>query len=216
VLLTPITIEMDTLYVKKWIFLIAMVVLVIGGLNWLGVGVRRVNLLELVVGRQIARIVYIAVGIAALWIMFDRDTYLPFLGETVFPCSALAEQTPRGADTTVQLQVPAGRKVIYWASEPDKEHLKSLNNWRLAYLKYENVGVATADAQGLVALRVRKPQAYSVPMKGRIEPHIHYRVCGGAEEPGLLGRIQTVYLDGQQKEGFLENGESDVEGQLLY
>jgi len=89
--------------------------------------------------------------------------------------------------------VRPGSKVLYWAAEPATEGLKKINDWRQAYLKFMNAGVVTANASGLATLYVRNPQPYIVPWKGRIEPHIHYRVCGGDSE-GMMGRIETVYV----------------------
>lgn len=183
---------MDTLFLQKLAFKAAMVILILGALNWLSIGLLRKNPVELLLGRGFSsRAIYIAVGISALTIMFYRDTYLPFLGETVMPCSVLSEQTPRGADTEVKIQTHPNAKVIYWASEPDKEHLAKLNDWRAAYLNFENIGVTSANGEGSATLRLRKPQPYSVPIRGRLEAHIHYRICG---EGGFLGRIETLFL----------------------
>jgi hypothetical protein len=38
-------------------------------------------------------------------------------------------------------------------------------------------------------------------MKGKLEPHVHFRVCGGAD--GFLGRIKTVYVEDGRVEGFV-------------
>lgn len=216
----------DGQYIQKLAYKYAIVLLVVGALLWLSIGIFRVNLLERLLGRgRAVRAVYVLVGISALAIMFYRDTYLPFLGETVMPCSALKEQTPAGADTELHVQVRPGVKVIYWASEPDKEHLSTLKNWRAAYLKFENVGVVIADKKGDAVLRVRKPQPYTVPIRGRLEPHIHYRVCGDERGYAMLGRVETVFLTrgggmqiAQAAEGFtdaqFEN--ADGEGKLIY
>ena len=64
---------------------------------------------------------------------------------------------------------------------------------------YENAGVATADPTGEAVLKVREPQAYTVPLKGRIEPHIHFRVCG---DGGWMGHVKTVFLADGHIEGF--------------
>ncbi len=181
----------------------AMVVLIVGALNWLSVGAFGYNAVGKALGaKSIAtRGVYILVGVAALLVMFNRDTYLPFLGETVLPCSALPEQLPEGADTQIQVTVEPGAKVLYWAAEPSTEGLKGLVDWRKAYLKFMNVGVVKASAEGVATLHVRNPQPYVVPWKGRLEPHIHFRVCG---DSGMMGRIKTVYVADGRVEGFVD------------
>ena len=188
-------------YYMKKAYMIAISLLIVGAINWLLVGLVNVNAVQLLLGKGIfARSIYIAVGIAALFVAFNRDTYLPFLGESLVPCSALQERTPPGATTTIQVQVEPNSKVLYWAAEPETEHLEKVNDWRKAYLSYENAGVVMSDSSGLASLKVRKPQPYMVPWKGRLEPHIHFRVCG---DRGFLARVKTVFLNDGHVEGFM-------------
>lgn len=186
-------IRMEIVVVQKLLFKLAMVLIIIGSLNWFAVGALGVNPVENVLGKgsQSTRLIYILVGLAAVSIMFSRDTYLPFLGETVMPCSALPDQIPDNADVQVEVKVPPGAKVLYWAAEPATEDLKELKDWRGAYLKYKNVGVVAANADGVAVLYVRNPQPYSVPFKNRLDPHVHYRICG---DNGMLSSIKTVFL----------------------
>lgn len=187
-------------YVQKLLFKLAMVFLIIGGLNWLLVGLFDINLVASIFGKSaFATLIYVIVGISALAIMFDRDTYLPFLGPTVAPCSVLQNRDPPGATREIKVVVSPNTKVIYWAAEPASEKLEKLNSWKNAYLEYDNAGVTTSNGEGVAVFKVRDPQAYKVPFMGRINPHIHYRVCG---EAGWMGRIDTVFLDQQKVEGF--------------
>ncbi len=185
--------RMDMLYYQKWLFKIAMVIVIIGALNWFFVGVFGFNVVEKVFGYKsvMSRFVYVIVGIAALAIMFNRDTYLPFLGETVLPCHAIPEHIPDNADTQLDVQVTPGAKVVYWAAEPDNDKVKDLKDWRGAYQKYENMGCVKANADGVATLLVRKPQPYRVPWKGRLEPHVHFRECSAS---GMMSRIKTVFV----------------------
>lgn len=192
--------DSQVMYYQKWAFKMAMVLLIIGGLNWLLVGLFNFNLVQAVLGKgMIARSIYVLVGICALAIMFNRDTYLPFLGETVLPCSALPNRVPPGATTEVHVTAAPGSKILYWASEPAMEQLKTIPDWRVAYGSFQNAGVATADDNGVAILKVRSPQAYTVPFKGRLEPHVHFRICG---ENGMLGRVKTIFVKDQRVEGF--------------
>jgi uncharacterized membrane protein YuzA (DUF378 family) len=188
----------------KRVFLIAMLLLVVGGLNWGYAAFYGKDLVGQVAGKR-AWIVYGLVGLAALWIGFARDTYLPFLGPTVMPCSLLQERVPENADMGTVVQTAPGAKVLYWASEPSTGHLE-VNDWREAYGTFGNAGVATADAEGNAVLSVRTPQPYTVPMKGRLEPHIHYRVCG---DNGMIGRVETTFLG--TNESFVSETESQKE-----
>lgn len=184
--------------------IIAIIFVIIGALNWLGIGLAKVNILEKAFGASsiIPRILYVVVGVSALGLAFHRDTYLPFLGLTVVPCSLIPERIPEGADTTVEVKVTPGAKVLYWAAEPATEGLKKINDWRGAYLQYMNAGVTIAGADGTAALLLKNPQPYTVPWKGRLEPHVHFRVCG---ENGIMERIETVYMADGRVEAFTDS-----------
>jgi len=131
--------------------------------------------------------------LAALYVGFRRDTYLPFLGETVMPCSLLKESVPEHADTEVTVSgLEPGAKVLYWASEPATNGLARINSWQRAYLEFANAGVTRVDASGHVTLRIRRPQPYTVPLKGRLESHVHWRVC---KDGGFLGPVQTTLVE---------------------
>ena len=187
-------------YIRKLLFKTAMIFLIIGGINWLLVGLFDVNLVTGIFGKGgIETFIYTLVGVSALAIMLDRDTYLPFLGPMVAPCSVLENREPPGATREVKIIVEPNVKVLYWAAEPAGENLKQINSWKQAYLKYDNAGVATSNGEGVAILKVREPQGYKVPIKGRLEPHVHYRVCG---EAGWMGKINSVFLDQPKLEGF--------------
>jgi hypothetical protein len=100
---------------------------------------------------------------------------------------------------------------MYWAAEPGTKHLQTLPDWRDAYLEFKNAGVAVADDTRMAKLRVRKPQPYTVPLKGKLKPHIHYRVC---MNQGFIGPVQTVSLKREEwfenvPEQIQDDGESD-------
>ena len=176
-------------------FMIAMLLVVVGGLNWGVQAFTGKDLVSRLVGKR-AWIVYALVAVAALYIGFARDTYLPFLGETVMPCSLLKDQIPEGANTEAVVHVKPGAKILFWATEPATEDLKQIQDWRHAYLEYKNAGVTTADSNGVAVLRVRTPQAYTVGVLNhkKLSPHVHYRVCKSA---GMLDRVETVFLGGE-------------------
>jgi hypothetical protein len=148
----------------------------------------------------ITTFIYVLVGVSALAIMFNRDTYLPFLGPTVVPCSVLEPRDPPGATREVKINVEPNVKIIYWAAEPNSG--EKLNSWKNAYLDYQNAGVAISNGEGAAVLKIREPQSYKVPFKGQLAPHVHYRVCGQA---GWMGRINTVTLNKNRVEGFIHN-----------
>ena len=188
---------MDSLYISKLFHKFSLVLLVVGAALWGILGVSKINVLDRLLGKGaiLSRVIYTLVGLAALSVAFNRDTYLPFLGESVFPCAVLSDQIPPGATRSIQVRVQPDCKVVFWASEPGD----GKGTWESAYRSYQNAGVVTSDSSGVATLKVREPQGYSVPMKGYLEPHIHFRVCG---PNGFVGRIKSVFLADGRVEGF--------------
>jgi hypothetical protein len=174
---------------KKTIFMIAVGFLILGGIA-LGMQVfLRKNFLNSVF-KQYAWIIFSLIGISALMIGFSRDTYLPFLGETVVPCSVLKDSIPENATHFAKVKVSPGAKVLYWAAEPTNDELNTLKDWRQAYLGFKNAGIVTADKDGIATLRFREPQPYLVGfLKQRLEAHVHYRSCANQ---GIMSRIETI------------------------
>jgi len=205
---------MDSFYWKKKLHAVAVLLLIIGGFNWGLLAFTGKDAVSTLFGKvsMVANGIFFTVAIAALALAFYRDTYLPFLGPTMMPCSLLKEQVPENADFEVRIFVKPGAKILYWASEPANKDLETVHNWKEAYLGYRNAGVAIADKDGYVTLKVRKPQAYTVPVRGELSPHIHYRQC---ENNGFVGRVETVTLDGKEYfENVVKNAEekAPVEG----
>lgn len=186
---------MDPLYARKKLYMLGAFLLVIGGMNWGIVALTGNDIISKFFGRGsvIARAIFFIVALAAVAVVFQRDFYLPFLGETHIPCSVLQEITPKDADIVVPVHVSPNTKVLYWAAEPAKEELKQLNNYEQAYSEYKNAGVAISDDDGNLGLQTRSPQPYTVPMKGALPSHIHYRVCS---DRGFMGPVKTVTTSG--------------------
>lgn len=184
---------MDSYYHNKLVAF-AILLLIIGGLNWGYFAFTGGNFVTYIFGKgAIANAIFIAVFLAAVSLAFYRDTYLPFLGQAIIPCSVLETKEPENADFELKIKTRPGVKVLYWAAEPENKELQTIQNYRQAYLEYRNAGVAIADDTGLAILRVRKPQPYTVPVKGELPAHIHYRVCSG---DGFIGPVQTISVDG--------------------
>ncbi len=185
----------------KRLHLIAITLVIIGGLNWglVGVGGAKLDLVKWIGSSLnlpiLSRLIYSLVGLAAVYLVLQRDVYLPFLNESVYPCSTLADKVPEAAKISVPVNVKPGSKVVYWASESKKAKDIVPNPWA-AYDTYENAGVVTADGNGVAVLRVREPTEYAIPsgsgFAGKVLPrHVHYRFC---VSPGMLSRVETVKI----------------------
>lgn len=204
----------DTLYAKQKLYMVAILVILVCAFNLGLAALTGKDMLVALLGKRSIAInaIFLFAGVSALALGLYRDTYLPFLGPTVMPCSLLEPQFPEGADTTVRIYVRPGAKIFYWAAEAANDEFHALHDWKQAYLGFHNAGVAVADDDGYALLRVRKPQAYTVPLKGALDAHIHYRVCG---DDGLMDAVRTVSLDGRETfENYVSRQES--RGVLMY
>jgi len=178
---------------------IISIIVLIGAINW-GLEAINLNFFRYITNNKISKeynienILYIIVGLSGLFAMkffFTRDNMLPFLGDTVYPCTPLKEKTPLNHNKSVTINVVPNSNVIYWAAESVLKENKNNKQdpWKIAYNNYENSGVVKSDKNGNAILKFRNPSAYTVPYKGLLKPHVHYRVCGNN---GMLSRVETV------------------------
>lgn len=138
------------------------------------------------------KLVCLPVLLLSVFFSFQRDTYLPFLGNAAFPVSLLkADAAPPGANVEVTLPLDAkdGDRVLYWGAMPGNSVVP--NPWD-AYGQYENAGIATVKG-GKVTLRFHCPTKYQVPYGKTLERHVHFRVC--CPKTGMLGRVETANVN---------------------
>ena len=179
------------------IHMFAIIFLIIGGLNW-GLVLFGFNIAHKIgnlIHPFIESLIYGLVFASAIYVMFNRDTYLPFLGFMAYPCDNMAPHIPDNADTEIEIKVPPKSVIVYWASESANKALNDIPDPRTAYHKYENTGVIVSDEEGNATLKFRHPQNYMIPSIGGgkvLNKHVHYRYCIGN---GLLSTIYTVEID---------------------
>lgn len=129
---------------------------------------------------------------ASLYLIIQRDTYLPFLGNTAMPTSFFKTAvSPEGAnvEAVIDVNAPNNTKVVYWGAMPaDKS--KVMPNPTSAYKDYTNAGIATV-VDGKAKIRFFCPMKYEVPWGKVLERHIHYRVI---TKDGVIGPVKTSYV----------------------
>jgi uncharacterized membrane protein YuzA (DUF378 family) len=179
-------------FIKAKFYKFAMIFIIIGSLNYLVIELTKINLIDKLKKYNLHKIIYIVIGLSALYVMFDRDTYLPFLGRTIIPCDILTDKNPDNATLDISIdKIKPNSKVIFWAAEPKNQNDNKMLDYIQAYGNFSNSGVATSDNNGTVRFKIRNPQEYKVPVKGTLKPHVHYRVCEGL---GNLGKVKTLFL----------------------
>lgn len=125
--------------------------------------------------------------------VFDRNYYLRFLNRSVFPTGLLEvknedDEKERGKERyTINFPLYKNTKIIYWASKSG-----NFSHPKEAYGDYTNGGITMTDSEGNAEIFLKeKPGKYTVPYKGLLMPHIHYRVV---EKKGMLGEVKSFFL----------------------
>lgn len=137
------------------------------------------------------KFVAVLVIVATLWMVFRRDTYLPFLGYAAFPKSLIpGDFAPVNSNTEINVpfDAPDGTRVIYWGALTAGGVQSSP---QVAYGDYSNAGVATV-MHGEATVRFHCPSEYYVPWGKKLKRHLHYRFC--CEKSGLIGPVRTLWV----------------------
>jgi hypothetical protein len=142
---------------------------------------------------MIIRILSVLIGISALYLVFNRDYYLPFLGHTVIP---IAGRKPSENLKQIKLSgLPSNTLVMAWgAKESDKEFDDPFE----AYGDYANTDIKKTNDNGEVVIELPCPSEYYVNkfgvMNKKLDRHIHYRYQT-PQYKGIFSRVYTKYLD---------------------
>lgn len=184
------------MFSEKKIYIYGILLLILNGINTSVDGVININPLKIatiIISYPLYLAIVVTIGLISLYLLRQRDVYLPFLGDTVIPTSLLKNQIPSNTNVSKIVKVPPNTKVVYWASEPSKNKDKLIHA-KDAYGDYKNMGVVVSNSKGLATLKVRKPQSYHVTKMFRnkiLTPHIHYRYV---KSSGMLSRIETIQI----------------------
>ena len=152
-------------------------------------GIFKLNILKLI-PNPLTYIIYFTIMLSIVYNIFRRDYYLPFLGNTVYPCNSLTLKTPENANVMRKVSdLRPNVNVVFWASESSED--KVIDNPWDAYDTYSNAGVTISDSNGNATFMVRTPTPYKIPSGFVLDNHIHYRECIGK---GILGPVKTLML----------------------
>ena len=189
--------------------MVLLFVVVIGAIVWFPVALMSKTM------HPMLRVVVGIIGVLGIFSAFDRDLWLPFLGEAVVPASLLVAPTVQGGvgtttksntgkpgpeDVIVSLTgLPASTKVVYWAAENGDPRTRDSNvvTWKEAYGSYANSGVVESDVTGRADIMLHCPQQYTVSrfgFKKTLPRHVHYRYAIPGSKGGLLSKVYTHYF----------------------
>lgn len=133
-----------------------------------------------------ARVIVLIALVGAVFLGFNRDFYMPFLGPTVVPTSVLRVGVPSDASVAVSIDAPAdATHVVYWAASPST---MPANSPMEAYRGFRNAGIVEV-AGGRATMRLACPGTYRVGWSRMLPRHVHYRYIFGN---GVMSAVKTA------------------------
>lgn len=185
-------------YQKYTINMILMGFIIAGAINY-GLTAFGFNIINIVsnkvnnlINKQIYldKIIYIIIAVSAIILMFNRTTWLPFLGPCAFPTKGLIpNKNNNDGDKQIEILVKPNTRVAYWSSI--QKNSNQVPDVVSAYDDFSNSGVVMSDNNGVAILSIKLGTDYIVPSNKLIKRHVHYRELD--LEYGMMGEVQTVY-----------------------
>ena len=142
---------------------------------------------------SILKLISIIVIVFCIYLIVNKNTFLPFLGSTVMPPILFTQDiTPHGASETYVLNlenVPDGTRVIYWGALSSDDTKASPTE---AYGDYSNTGV-TGVKENKATIYFNCPGEYNVSEFSKtIKRHIHYRLI--QPDSPMMSQVYTTYV----------------------
>jgi uncharacterized membrane protein YuzA (DUF378 family) len=185
-------------FMRVKIHMILVALVLIGGINW-GTTALGYNLVAMLANSvnnyfktntHLDTVIYLTVAIAAIILLFKRNTWLPFLGLTAFPSQIFVpNKVNKNGSFVVKVNVTPNTRIAYWASKPQSS--EQIPQVEQAYDDFSNSGVTKSNSKGVAKLLVDPGTSYIVPSGREIPRHVHYREL---DKPyGMMGEIKTTY-----------------------
>jgi len=193
----------DYFELNAYIYIILKIVVIIGSLSWGLMAIdKKYNIVELSASllpteynESFQKIFYIIFSLSAVYIMLQRKTFLPFLDVTIAPLNRfLKESKQKDFELEVVVNAKGSEKVLYWASNKEKDK-KDSNNKEVddhikAYGNFENSGISIVDKDGKAKLYIKCPRKYYVMYNKILPQHLHYRTITN----GKLDEVKTINI----------------------
>lgn len=175
-----------------YILFLSRILLIITALNYVLIKLLKINLFSFIKNSDILLFLHLIMAIVVIYYLFNRDFYLPFLGETVIPVKNINNIEDGVLNFKIQ-NLPPNKRIIYWASKSSNQ---VIGNPIDAYKGYTNSGITKTDSNGNVTIEISCPSDYVVQSFGmdkKIRQHIHYRIESD-KFPGLFSSVKTHYV----------------------
>jgi hypothetical protein len=175
-----------------YILFLSRILLIITALNYVLIKLLNINLFGFIKNSDILAFLHLIMAIVIIYYLFNRDFYLPFLGETVIPIKNMNNIEDNLLNFKIQ-NLPPNKRLIYWASRSSDQVIRNPID---AYKGYTNSGITKTDSNGNASLEISCPSDYYVKSFGmdkKIRRHIHYRIESD-KFPGLFSSVKTHYV----------------------
>ena len=174
-----------------YIELLLKLFIIVGCLNYLTSSTINVNIFTKFTENQyVLRFIGLLIGLGGMYFAFNRDFYLPFLGQTVIPV-ALAVKRVNNLINVQLKDLPPNAKVLYWAANSTND---VIGDSITAYKDYTNSGMGISSSNGDLTVQIECPSNYTVSTFNiftKILPkHIHYRY-ELPKYPGIYSKVFT-------------------------
>ena len=145
-------------YWKVILNILLIGILILASINW-SLSLYNFNFVEFInnyinklfkINLPINKIIYILIGLIALYIAFKRETWLPFLGKTILPDIFVPLNIPTNYNKIITIKTKPNKKIIYWAALHNEEKL----DVSLAYDNYSNSGCVLSNDLGEAQLYI--------------------------------------------------------------
>ena len=169
---------------------ISLFIIVLSSLNYIltDLGYNFIDFFGFFINKSYLNIILFTAGVI---ILSDRNTWLPFLEESILPCSVINKQPPTDATLDITIKTTPNTKIVYWASNPSNIEL----DVDKAYGDFSNSGTTISDENGNAICKIRPPSGYKLPNGSSLSPHLHYRECPTQNDiNGMLGAVKTIYI----------------------
>lgn len=145
-------------------YIIAIFLLIIGCLNWGCVGAFEFSLIECGIKTKLyRRIIYVLIGISALYLLFRKSLWFPNYGETLIPEKMLTIKEPSNYTKILKIKIKAGKKILYWTDDDI------------------NYGITIGDTNNYAKMKLN--------IKENTKTKLYYRKY---RSPILLGDVKTI------------------------
>ncbi len=163
------------------------ILLILLPLHFLVLGFTKINAFDYIRNENIRRTLYVILGVVGVYIMFRRDFFLPFLGETVMPTAI--NESKQNPEKITLTKLPPNVTVVAWATKENTDNTPFKDPWA-AYGDYSNYDTVQSNDKGEAIVELILPSEYHVPGK-TLKKHVHYRF---EISKGMFSRVHTHFL----------------------